>query len=671
MPPLVLTFLHLLWFGLLAAGSAGWGRWLLRRVGLNADDAVAEASLSLGLGLGLVSYTAFALASLRLFTPLALSLLTLAAMAGAVWHLRLGCWLLGLRAGRPGFLGGLLAAYLLLLAGANLLPALTPAWDWDGVAYHLALPKIYLQAGGFVFRPDIYHNLFPQFTEMLFSLGFWSPFGAAAKLMHYGFGLLAAAAVFSLGRSSKLGLAAGLAAAFFYSQYLVHIESGTAFIELATTAYVALALLSLRQAASASASDDPLPRTPAEFAEKNTSRSASGTSPAKRRGDASSVVGPRAAPEDLRWHYLAALFAGMAAATKWHGLILLACLALWQMVWVWQTDPDSAGVKLRRMAGLLFWASLPVIPYFARAWLLGGNPIWPLGYSLFGGRWWDAEAARLMTAFVADFAGHTKGWLGFLRLPWDLMLSAPAFGVGAAQARLPLLGLFLLLAGGGWLLLRRQSAPPRWTRTALGASLFAFFLAVWFASSPQFRYLLPVFPLLAWLAAVVCQKLWDSPGRFTKAWAVLGGLLLLTVHPPAHRDTLEHVKAVAGVVQPGDFLTRRLNHYPACLYLNQHAGPGEQVLLFNENRGFYLDADYLWGDPLNQNLIAYRRLGSAAALRGRLRELGVRWVLFRQVARTDERYYAERTVSLMEGVLREAGELKFSAEDCSVYRLRE
>lgn len=670
MPPLVLTFLHLLWFALLAAGSAGWGRWLLRRVGLNADDAVAEASLSLGLGLGLVSYAAFALASLRLFTPWTLSLLTLAAMAGAVWHLRLGCWLFGLRAGRPGLWGGLLAAYVLLLAAANLLTALTPAWDWDGVAYHLALPKIYLQAGGFVFRPDIYHNLFPQFTEMLFSLGFWSPFGAAAKLIHYGFGLLAAAAVYSLARASKLGAWAGLAAAFFYSQYLVHVESGTAFIDLATTAYTALALLSLRQAASTSGPPQP------------------------------------------HWHALAALFAGMAAATKWHGLILLACLVLWQMVWVWQTDPDSAGVKLRRMAGLLFWASLPVIPYFARAWLLGGNPIWPLGYSLFGGRWWDAEAARLMTAFVADFAGHAKGWLGFLRLPWDLMMSAPAFGVGAAQARLPLLGLFLLLAGGGWLLLRRRSAAPRWTRTALGAGLFGFFLAVWFASSPQFRYLLPVFPLLAWLAAVVCQKLWDVPGGAPrpqagaslnnlappahsegdilqrlkwpslrqkpgssalqgKVLAILACALLLAVHPPAHRDTLEHVKAVAGVVQPGDFLARRLNHYPACLYLNQNAGPGERVLLFNENRGFYLDADYLWGDPLNQNLIAYRRLGSAADLRGRLRELGVRWVLFRQVARTDERYYAERIVSLMEGVLREAGELKFSAEDCSVYRLRE
>jgi hypothetical protein len=633
MHPLLSLGLHLLWFGLLAAGCAGWGRWVLRRVGLVANEAVAEASLSLGLGLGLASYAVFALASLRLFTPLALSLLTLAAMSGVVWHLRLGCWLFRLRATKPGVGGVLLAAYLLLLAMANLLPALTPAWDWDGVAYHLALPKIYLQAGGFVFRPDIYHNLFPQFTEMLFSLGFWSPFGVAAKLIHWGFGLLAAVAVFSLGRSSKLGMAAGLAAVFFYTQYLVHVESGTAFIDLATTAYLALALLSLRQDV------------------------------------ASSAVIPRAAPVGLRWHYLAALFAGMAAATKWHGLVLLACLGVWQIAWVWQGGSNSCNAKLRQSAGIILWGALPVIPYFARAWMLGGNPVWPLGYSLFGGSWWDPEIDQVMTAFVANFAGQTKGWLGFLRLAWDLLSSGPAFGVGALQARLPLAGLFLVLAAGGWLLLRKKSPTLRWPWLALAVGLFVFFLAVWFFSSPQFRYLLPLFPLLAWLAAGVCQKLWQVPGRWGKGWAILAAVLLLAVHPPLHRDTWEQVKVVTGFEQPGDFLNRRLNHYPACLYLNQTAKPGERVLLFNENRGFYLDADYLWGDPLNQIVINYRRLDSAAALRSRLQDLGVRWVLVRKVAQPEERYYSQRIVSLLDGMLELGSERQFERVDVAVYYL--
>lgn len=627
MHPLIPTVLHLLWLALLAAGCAGWGRWLLRRAGLVADEAAAEAGLSLGLGLGVVSYAAFALAALRLFTPAALSLLTLAAMAGAVWHLRLGCWFFSLRSSRPGVGGVLLAAYLLLLAGANLLPALTPAWDWDGVAYHLALPKIYLQARGFVFRPDIYHNLFPQFTEMLFSLGFWSPFGAAAKMIHFSFGLLAALAVFSLGRSSKLGLAAGLGAAFFYGQYLVHVESGTAFIDLATAAYAALALLSLRQAL--------------------------------------------ASPSQPRWHYLAALFAGIAASTKWHGLILLACLALWQMAWSWRSETVSPQDRARRIAGICFWGAVPVIPYLARAWILGGNPVWPLGYSFFGGRCWDAEIDRLMTAFVADFAGQTRGWLGFLRLPWDLLVAGKAFGVGAEQARLPLLGLFAVLFGAGWLRFRQKTTAAPWLWAALATGLIALFLVLWFRSSPQFRYLLPLFPLLAWIAAVVCGKLWEAPGRWAKTWAILSAVLLLAVHPPVHRDTWEQLKTAAGLELAADFLGSRLDHYPACLFLNQAVKPGERVLLFNENRGFYLTADYLWGDPLNQTLINYRRLDSAEALRLRLKELGVRWVLVRTVAQTDERYYSRRIVSLMDEALALGSERRFTRGEVSVYALTE
>ncbi|MEW6516281.1 MAG: hypothetical protein AB1439_05170 [candidate division FCPU426 bacterium] len=623
MPPLLLTLLSLLWFALLAAGSAGWGRLLLRQTGLQPSDVPAEAGLSLGLGLMLVSYAAFCLASLHLFTPLALGLLTAAAMAGAYWHLRLGCWWLNARPEAAGPWALALLAGLLFLAAANALGALTPAWDWDGVAYHLALPKIYLQAGGFVFRPDIYHNLFPQFTEMLFALGWWSPWGAAAKLVHFGFGLLAAAAVFSLARASRLGQAALLAAAFFYAQYLVHVESGTAFIDLATAAYAALALLSLRQAVSS--------------------------------GQAG-------------WHYLAALFAGTAAATKWHGLLLLACLALWQAAWILKAEANTLRARLRRIAGVLVWGSLPVLPYLVRAWAASGNPVWPLGYSLFGGRFWDADIDRLMTAFVAGFSGHTQGWLGFLLLPWDLLTAAQDFGVGAAQARLPLLGLLAALAGGVWILANRQ-AKVRWPWPLLGLALGLGFLATWFFSSPQFRYLLPLFPLLAWLAAAICSKLWLAPGRLGKAWAVLAAALILAVHPPLHRDTLEQARTVAGLEAPADFLGRRLDHFSACEYLNHAVKPGERVLLFNENRGFYLDVDYLWGDPLNQNLINYRRLDTAQALRQRLDKLGVRWVLVRRVAEPREDYYSRRIVALMDGCLALGSEQRFASGEVAVYLL--
>ena len=79
-----------------------------------------------------------------------------------------------------------------------------------------------------------------------------------------------------------------------------------------------------------------------------------------------------------------------------------------------------------------------------------------------------------------------------------------------------------------------------------------------------------------------------------------------------------------------------------------------KVLLYREIRGFYLDADYLWGDPGNQGLIRYADIPDEGGLRRRLAELGVTHVLVNsglgiyQPGRGD---YDAHVVALMDGVL--------------------
>ena len=83
---------------------------------------------------------------------------------------------------------------------------------------------------------------------MLYLLGLLFPYGVGAKLLHFSFGLMAAGAAFAACCQAGWRRWAGLAALVFYTQYIVQIESGTAFIELAFTAYAALALLAFQQA---------------------------------------------------------------------------------------------------------------------------------------------------------------------------------------------------------------------------------------------------------------------------------------------------------------------------------------------------------------------------------------------------------------------------------------
>ncbi len=624
----LLILLQVLWALGLTAGCWGIGRGVLRLAGWTEGPGAPETVLGLGLGVVLLSMSVFALCAFH-----AVSLMSL------VWT---ACLWTGLGIGlliflplprpaegpRPADLAAVVSAVLLgLLAAANVLPALTPAMDWDGVAYHLALPKLYLAAGGFVFRPDIFHNLFPQLTEMLYLLGGVFPYGSAAKLVHYAFGLLAAAAVHAAGRRSGLRTGAWLAALVFYAQYLVHLESGTAFIDLATTAFAALALLAW------------------------TCRFGFRT------------------PE--RGIYLAAFFAGACGATKWHGLFWLAAVLVLAGHAFW-TQKGPRSVAVQRSGWVLAWGLTPVLPYLVRAWVMGGDPVWPLGYGLWGGREWGPQIAERVGAFHQAFAGVRHDLTGLLRLPFDLVVNGDRFGLGGRDLRWPLLGgLFLSIAGWAWRP-RAGQAPavpavsPRGIVTVL---LLCGVLAAWFFSSPQVRFLLPLFPLAAWLAARGLSDLWRRGTWAARTAAVLCGLLMFAVHPPVHRDTGEHLQVVLGRQAPEAFLASRLDLVPACRYLNGHQRPGERVLLFGENRGFYLDTEYLWGDPLLQQVVPYRRLRTPDDLAARLEALGVRWVLFRTDLYGPE-VLDPHSLGLMRELLARRGERVWERGPIAVYRLR-
>jgi len=622
MNPLIPLAAVLAFLGLVA-GAWACGRWILRRFGLEGFGPASEIALAAGLGLAVFSYVVFLLNAVHAATPTTLA---------AAWLVWTGAGVAGfIRLPKPKFLFSAMSPWAwLLLAGLavqallNVVPALTPAVDWDGVAYHLALPKLYLQAGGFVFRPDIFHNLFPQFTEMLFQPALLLPYGIAAKIVHAGFGVLAALAVYAAVRESKAGRLTGLlAAAFFYGQYLVHVESGTAFIDLASAAYTGLALLAFT----------------AGFAGKR---------------------------EKL--FLLGFLFLGVSAATKWHGLIVAGLAWLLAMGWLAADRTLAWPQKIRRMMLAGVCVMLPVAPYLARAWLMGGNPFWPLGYAIFGGREWDAEIATRVSSFVRQFAGMAPGWEGFLRLPYDLLVHGERFGVGGPQLRFPLMGAALAIAGVGFLGWKKKDGPQLPFRVWTAAMAGLAFVAVWFHSSPQVRFGLALFPAVAWAAGLAVNRLWQA-GRGGRMAALAAAFLVLAVRPAVHRDTPYHLQTLWGQVTPAGFITRYLPHYPACAYLNQHAAGDDTILLFGENRGFFLDNPYLWGDPMIQKVVDYRRFPDPESLAASLSGLGVRWVLYRTDLYGPD-YLPPGIVKNVEAVLARRGELKAEFGPVRVYKLR-
>lgn len=366
--------------------SWGLGLALLRRAGLEGLPAWRHAAaLALGVGAAACVCLAAGLAGL---------------WPGGLWAAA-GLVLLGvpeaLRSSRrPGvpsgpFAAGALAA-LSLAAWHAFANAAAPAVGWDARAYHLAIPELYLRAGGLVDLPWLLHARWPHLMETLYALPLSLGLEPAAALLHAGLAAALAFAVFQALREEDERAAWGAAAALAAQPVLLEVAGEP-------HADAAVALLHLCAAL--------------------------GVWRWTRQGGARLLA-------------FAGALSGLAAACKLPALALTAGLAVW--------------VLLRggwRPAGIfLLTAAAPVAPWLLRAWLTAGNPVWPFAARWLGGALEPervAEALRRTSAwsFPRDAALLPRYGPHWLLAPLAVLAAA------AARRRLappPLLSFLLLTA---------------------------------------------------------------------------------------------------------------------------------------------------------------------------------------------------------------------------------
>ena len=324
----------------------------------------------------------------------------------------------------------LMLACILLAAALNLAGALAPPFEYDELEYHLGALADYQRAGRIVFLPHNFYSNMPQLAEMLYLLARTTTSDIAAKLLHWLFGLLAAAAVYGIAQRLWSKSAGLTAAALFYCTPFMQELGQTARIDLATAFFATLAFGAL-----------------VLWVEEEEKR-------------------------DLLW--LSALGVGGAVATKWPALAVVLF-------------PAAAGLVFRRkyrlLAGFCLVTVAMVAPWLVKNWLLTGNPVYPLLYRWFPNPHWSAGQALVFSerhaptfglatvgelftlpwkySFVEAgavplllltmpllllvpraepaarragwlFVGSYAGWFCFTFRPWRFLF--PAFGVGAVTA---------------------------------------------------------------------------------------------------------------------------------------------------------------------------------------------------------------------------------------------
>jgi hypothetical protein len=358
---------------------------------------------------------------------------------------------------------------LLALVGAiGLAAALVPEVWPDALAYHLALPKRYVEMGRIAYLPDLYPSGYPLSAEMVYTVFAAIGLPPAAKPFHFLVGLFALAATADLARRIA-GRSAGIFAALLVLLSPMFLWVGsTANNDLFSVLYFAAGLLFLHRCAESG-----------------------------RVGDAA----------------LAGLCAGLQPTLKITGVVPLFLLAA-VAVGVIRKRPRAG----RRAAALAFaaFAALTSVPWWVRAWAQTGDPFFPLFAEWFG----LPERTTTLLSFVAYSTLATYGPIrsvaDFFLLPVHVLTRHEDFGYlapGFAIAALFPVGLFL-------------GRRDPWTRRLAWVCGSGFLL--WAATNRQVRFLVYLFPP----AAVVAARAFavgEERATALRRWAVLAFAVAISI----------------------------------------------------------------------------------------------------------------------------------------------
>lgn len=442
---------------------------------------------------------------------------------------------------------GLLLAGLAAVALPLMLQALRPDVSWDANVYHLTLPRLFLEHGGFYSVPLSVYAQWPLNTELLYSLALSLDNHTLAKLLHCAFGLLTALLAYRLAVLScrsdpqlmprSIGL---VAAVLFLANPVVLYEIRIAYVDLASAFFLCLSLLVLARSLEPEA---PL-RTGALL--------------------------------------LCGGFLGVVAGIKLNGFFAGLSVALALLL-------TRRRERLKAAALVGVPALLLLLPWLIKSFLLTGNPIYPLFYNLFGGPDWSLELASRHADWQRSI-GMGRSLVDYLLLPVRVILFGD-FGYDHFDGRLSPIWL-IALPVALWRL-NRDRLRQQWLLVTV------VYFVLWAMTSQQIRFLIPILPLGAAATArglhqLTCdarQKGWHRvnvgaiqvtflvvamSGLLRESWVYIRQAPRLFADLKTHGSTLE-----TAVVRP------------VYRFINDQLPSQSCLLLVNTNHGFYIQRPFL------------------------------------------------------------------------------
>jgi len=496
---IVYAIAHYLALFLFLAACWGVGRAILRR--LEARSALSEPgemplwhaiAATLGVGLYICVIQWLAIAGQLRYLPLIVALVLGLALCLLEWRAlpALGgpSMAQGWRSANWAERGTLLLIALVVLP--TLIAPLCPPLAWDEVMYHLPHAKQWALNGQLSVNEWLRYPWFPYNADLLFSAAMLAYDDVMPHLLSALAAWLTAYLVYLAGKRYA-GRSVGFIAAIIFLS-LTRNEFDNAMVDTSVTLFIFAGCLVFQLW--------------------------------------------HQQPERRALLGAAAFLIGVAAGIKYQALQVLPVLAIFLLV-----RTRSPRNWLIATISLL----LPCAYWYARNYLLTGDPFNPLGGKLFGFSDWNLGDYQ---AQIEDIK-RNAGWPSWVIWPALLVPFIPKV------RRLPgALGALILCAAA---------------------------LVVWLLTSRYPRYLMPFYPLLALLSAAVLHWAFlTACSRFagngdvslqSKAATACVALALLFVLPVALKYEYKNWKLVAATARARDaILSREITGYPVLAYLREH-----------------------------------------------------------------------------------------------------
>ncbi len=437
----------------------------------------------------------------------------------------------------------IVAPFLLIMLLGSMLPAI----DFDVLEYHLQGPKEYFQAGRIAFLPHNVYTSMPFGVEMLHLMGMevlgdWWWGGLVGQLLVALYAPAAAVMIAATAGRVGNGRAAGLAAVVYLSTPWIYRMGVIAYVEGPLCFYHAALIWGVIRGWN-----EPW-------------------------------------NERRRLWLLLGLLAGGAMACKYPALIsaviplgLLAAADGWR-------ERSPAPVLL----SLLGW-SLVMAPWLARNVVDTGNPVYPLGYQVFGSRLWtEAREAQWQRAHG----------------PREVKLSALGSSLvdvaGRSDWQSPLYLAFAPLA-----FLR-----PGSRRIVGGLAGYAvyLFLTWWLLTHRLDRFWLPLLPCLAILAGLGADWSEDWPWRILRAMILALALVCNLIDCTTALTGLNEWTGNLALMRTD--LPRRLN--PPLAAIDRTLPPGAKILLVGQAAVFHVSHEIVYNTVFNPEIIELLAVGKSA-----------------------------------------------------------